>query len=259
MPALISAPGMGCYVLCNSAIPSNSGMAPSLSSRARSRHRLSSVAAMLICLSFAMAPLSQGQEIGRLYATKPPPGHAFIRIATVSDGAPPRVQVNSAELRIGATTGVSSYRAVPGQQTLNLMVDGVRASPDIVPGVETYLTLALTKTNASWTVQSIDEGLGSRDGLKARLRFFNLAPGCTATLKIADGPTIFQQAAFRSVQTRSINPVTARLEGSCGEAPAVLTLPQLRAGDSYSLFLRENSDQLRLTGQLDETEPYRER
>lgn len=206
-----------------------------------------------------MAPRSQGQEIGRLYATKPPPGYAFIRVATLSAGAPPRVQVNAAELRIGDITGASSYRAVPGQQKLNLLVDGVAVAPDIVPGGETYLTLVISKTKAGWTVQSIDEGLGSSDGLKARLRFFNLAPGCAATLKIADGPTVFQKAPFVSVQSRTINPVAARLEGSCGEAPADLTLPQLRAGDSYSLFLRKDSDQLRLTGQLDETEPYRER
>jgi hypothetical protein len=36
-------------------------------------------------------------------------------------------------------------------------------------------------------------------------------------------------------------------------------LPQLRAGDYYSIFLRKDAERLRLTGQLDETEPYRER
>lgn len=259
MPAPISAPGTGCYVFRAIQPPFPCSMAFSSLSRGRPHQWLFSIAALLIGLAFVLATSSQGQEIGRLYATRPPPGYSFIRIAALAGGAAPRVQVNAAELSLGADTGVSSYRAVPGQQKLNLVVDGVAASPDIVPASDTYLTLVISKTSAGWTVQSIDEGLGASDGLKARLRFFNLAPGCAATLKIADGPTIFQQAAFVSMQSRTINPVTAKLEGSCGEAPAELTLPQLRAGDSYSLFLRKDSDQLRLTGRLDETEPYRER
>jgi len=218
-----------------------------------------SVAALLMSFSIVMAPRSQGQEIGRLYATKPPSGYAFIRIATLSDGDPPRVQVNTADLQINDAARVSSYRAVRGNQPLNLSVNGSTLSKDVVPGAEAYLTLVISKTNSTWSVQSIDEGQSSSDGLKAKLRFFNLVPGCTATLKIADGPTIFQQTPFASVQSRTINPVTAKLEGSCGEGNASLTLPQLRAGDYYSIFLRKDSDQLRLTGQLDETEPYRER
>ncbi len=221
--------------------------------------RLLSVAALLMSFSIVMAPRSQGQEIGRLYATKPPSGYAFIRIATLSDGDPPRVQVNTADLQINDAARVSSYRAVRGNQPLNLSVNGSTLSKDVVPGAEAYLTLVISKTNSTWSVQSIDEGQSSSDGLKAKLRFFNLVPGCTATLKIADGPTIFQQTPFASVQSRTINPVTAKLEGSCGEGNASLTLPQLRAGDYYSIFLRKDSDQLRLTGQLDETEPYRER
>jgi len=216
-------------------------------------------AALLATLTIVVSTSSQAQDIGRLYATKPPPGYAYIRVVTGSDSDVPRVQVNSQDLRISEATGTSSYRAVAGNQPLNLSVNGSTVSKDLVPGAAAYLTLVISKTNSAWTVQTVDEGQSSGDGLKAKLRFFNLAPGCTATLKIADGPTIFQQAAFASVVSRSINPVTAKLEGSCGEANASLTLPQLRAGDYYSILLRKDSERLRLTGQLDETEPYRER
>lgn len=227
--------------------------------RSRSCLRLLSLAVLLLSLSIVTTPRSQGQEIGRLYATRPPPGYAFIRVATLSDGDLPQVQVNSADLQINEATGASSYRAVPGNQPLNLAVNGSTISKDVVPGAETYLTLVISKADSSWSVKSIDEGQSSSDGLKAKLRFFNLVPGCTATLKIADGPAIFQQTPSASVQSRAINPVTAKLEGSCGEADASLTLPQLRAGDYYSIFLRKDSERLRLTGQLDETEPYRKR
>lgn len=259
MSALMSARLVECYVCARFNQAPNSNMAPSSLSRGRLCRRLLSVAALLMPLSIVAAPRSQGQEIGRLYATRPPPGYAFIRIATLSEGDPPRIQVNSAELQIKEAARASSYRAVPGNQSLKLSVNGSTISQDIVPGAEAYLTLVISKTNSDWTVQSIDESQSSSDGLKARLRFFNLVPGCTATLKIADGPTIFQQTPFASVQSRTINPVTAKLEGSCNEANASLTLPQLRAGDYYSIFLRKDSERLRLTGQLDETEPYRER
>ncbi|MDA9520109.1 hypothetical protein XI06_06955 [Bradyrhizobium sp. CCBAU 11434] len=238
---------------------SDSDMASPSSFRGHFCLRLLSLAALLLFFSIALAARSQGQEIRRLYATRPPAGYAFIRIAALSEGPPPRVQVNSADLQINEATGASSYRAVPANELLNLSVNGAAISKDVVPDAEAYLTLVISRTNSTWNVQSIDEGQSSSDGLKAKLRFLNLVPGCTATLKIADGPTIFQQAPFGSVQSRTINPVTAKLEGSCDEGNAPLTLPQLRAGDYYSIFLRKDSERLRLTGQLDETEPYRER
>jgi hypothetical protein len=225
----------------------------------RRRHLSCSFAALLATLTMAIAATSRAQDVGRLYATKPPPGYALIRVVAAPDSALLRIQVNSADLQINEASGASFYRAVPGDQPLNLSVGGSTISKVIVPGAEAYLTLVISKTNLAWSVQSIDEGQNSSDGLKAKLRFFNLVPGCTATLKIADGPTIFQQTPFASVQSRTINPVTAKLEGSCGEANAALTLPQLRAGDYYSIFLRKDSERLRLIGQLDETEPYRER
>lgn len=219
MSALISARLIEWYVWVRSTTP-NSSMANFSPSRGRLCLRLFSLAALLMSLSIAMAPRSQGQEIGRLYATRPPPGYAFIRVATLSNGDFPHIEVNSADLPINEATGLSAYRAVPGNQPLNLAVNGSTISKDVVPGAETYLTLVISRTNSTWNVQSIDEGQSSSDGLKAKLRFFNLVPGCTATLKIADGPTIFQQAPFASVQSRTINPVTAKLEASCNEANA---------------------------------------
>ena len=104
-----------------------------------------------------------------------------------------------------------------------------------------------------------DEGQGSANDLKAQLRFFNLIPGCEASLKVADGPSVFDAATFGSVKSRAINPVQARLEASCNGRSAPSRLPQLRAGDHYSLFFREVAGKPTLTGQFDETEPYRDR
>jgi len=216
--------------------------------------------ALVLALSWVAASQGHAQEIGRLYAAKPPPGYAFVRVIAMVEGDLPRVQIDARDLPISERATASSYRAVPGGRALNLTVDGSTISGPISPRPDAYLTLAVAKTGSAWTIHAIDEGQNSGDGLKAKLRFFNLASGCTATLKISDGPTIFDQAPFESVQSRTINPVTAKLEGSCGEGGAAqMTLPQLRAGDYYSIFLRKGADRLSLTGQQDETETFRER
>jgi hypothetical protein len=53
--------------------------------------------------------------------------------------------------------------------------------------------------------------------------------------------------------------VEAQLEAACGGSSASLKLPQLRAGDHYSLFLTQTGGRSALSGQFDETEPYRDR
>lgn len=80
------------------------------------RQRLCSFAALLATLTIVVAASSRAQDIGRLYATKPPPGCAFIRVVTTSDSDAPKVQVNSQDLRMGEAIGASSYRAVPGNR-----------------------------------------------------------------------------------------------------------------------------------------------
>lgn len=118
----------------------------------------------------------------------------------------------------------------------------------------------VAREGANWTSRAIDEGQGSNaSDLKAQLRFFNLMPGCEATLRIAEGPTVFDAVAFTAVKSRAINPVEAQLEVTCGGSNASLKLPQLRAGDHYSLFLTQTGGKGVLSGQFDETEPYRER
>jgi alginate O-acetyltransferase complex protein AlgF len=118
----------------------------------------------------------------------------------------------------------------------------------------------VTREGTNWKTHAIDEGQGGNaSDLKAQLRFFNLMPGCEAMLRIAEGPTVFDAVAFTTVKSRAINPVEAQLEASCGGSNVSLKLPQLRAGDHYSLFLTQAGGKSALTGQSDETEPYRDR
>lgn len=249
-------------MLCSqpSSAPTDPMMAPIPDFSGCRRDLLACLGALIVALSGIAASQTHAQDIGRLYAAKPPPGYAFVRVVVMVEGDMPRVQIDARDLPIGERATASSYRAVPGGRALNLTVDGSTISGPIAPRPDAYLTLAIAKTGAAWSAHAIDEGQSAGDGLKARLRFFNLVSGCTATLKLSDGPTIFDQAPFESVQARTINPVTAKLEGSCGEGGAAqMILPQLRAGDSYSIFLRKGADRLSLAGQQDETETFRER
>ena len=200
------------------------------------------------------------QEIGRLYDTRPPPGYAFIRMVAGGDlKVGVKLRVDAVELPVGENDVASRYRAVRADRPVKLSVDGATIGESITPLPDKFYTLIVTRNGAGWSGLAIDEGQGSANDLKAQLRFFNLIPGCEASLKIADGPSVFDAATFGSVKSRAINPVQAQLEASCNGRSAPSRLPQLRAGDHYSLFFREVAGKPALTGQFDETEPYRDR
>lgn len=227
-------------------------------SRHRARHA-PIIVGLLATLSVVLTGMTgQAQEIGRLYASKPPPGYAFVRVVQIFALPPmPPLQLNAEQIKL--TDGATFYRAVPGSQPLRLTVAGRKVGGEIVPRPDSYLTVAIERVGEDWQSRVIDEGHGAADGLKAQLRFFNLVPDCAAVLKITDGAVVFSNASFASMLSRSINPVTARLNAVCGDREGSLTLPALRAGDSYSMFLRADDGKIILSGQLDETEAYRER
>lgn len=235
-------------------------MPPICVSRHRARHFLM-IAGLLTGLCVALpSGACQAQAIGRLYASKPPPGYAYIRVV-LSNASPAElpIQMNTRQINVTERDAATAYRAVPGNEPLRLSVAGTQVSGDIIPRPDSYATVAIAKDGMEWRARIIDEGQGTSDGLKARLRFFNLVSDCKAVLKITDGPVVFANASFASMLSRSINPVSARLDGSCGESHGSLDLPELHAGDSYSIFLRADAGKIILSGQLDETEAYRER
>jgi alginate O-acetyltransferase complex protein AlgF len=207
----------------------------------------------------AIAP-GAAQEIGKLYATRPPPGYAFIRLAAGRDlKAGADLRIDAVELPVGENDVASRYRAVRADKPVKLSIDGTTIAEGITPLPDKFYTLVVSRNGAGWSGLTIDEGQGSANDLKAQLRFFNLIAGCEASLKVAEGPSVFDAATFGSVKSRAINPVQAQLEASCNGHSAPSRLPQLRAGDHYSLFFREVGGEPALSGQFDETEPYRER
>jgi len=207
----------------------------------------------------AMEP-GAAQEIGKLYETRPPAGYAFVRVVAGSDvKASAKLRIDAFEAPVGENDVASRYRAVRADKPLKLSIDGATIGEGITPLPDKFYTLVVTRNGAGWSGLAIDEGQGSTNDLKVQLRFFNLIPGCDASLKVAEGPSVFDAATFGSVKSRAINPVQAQLEASCDGRSSPSKLPELRAGDHYSLFLREVAGKPTLTGQFDETEPYRDR
>lgn len=212
-----------------------------------------------IALWWFLTGQATAQEIGRLYAPRPPMGSAFVRVATANETKPgATIRMNTTEIPVDEGNIASRYRVAPADRPTVLSIDGVTIEVQLRPLSNRFYTIVVARNDAGWTGFTIDEGESHVDDLKAQLRFFNLVPNCEAELKISGGPTIFDAATARNVRSRAINPVQAQLEASCGGRSAPFKLPQLRSGDHYSLFLRETAGTLALSGQFDETEPFRD-
>ncbi|QRG08126.1 alginate O-acetyltransferase AlgF [Xanthobacter dioxanivorans] len=213
------------------------------------------IAACLAVTACALSP-ALAQELTRLYAPKPPLGSAYVRVVDLARGGAPVAIGTAAAAPIPQGDTATIYRIVKGGAPLAVTIGGRPPAGDIVPAADAFSTIVVPASGPAVVIADPTEG---RNDLKAQLRFYNLVPGCAGLLAVADGgPTVFEAVATNDTRQRAINPIEARLSAKCGEAAAPpLTLPPLKAGDHYSLFLMPGASGPVLTGQRDETEPYR--
>ncbi|MDC8758290.1 alginate O-acetyltransferase AlgF [Janthinobacterium fluminis] len=199
---------------------------------------------------------AQQTELARLYAAQPPAGAAFVR-AVNATGQPLRVALGAgaAEQELAPRGRIASaYRVVDAARPLALTVNGAAAGAPLTLAPDTFASVVVRAAGTGHTLQTIADTAGNRDGLRAELRFYNLAPACVARLALADGAAVFEQVAEGQSRQRAINPVAATVVGQCGDgAGQRLTLPALKAADHYSIFLLGGAV---LAGQLAQTEPY---
>jgi alginate O-acetyltransferase complex protein AlgF len=207
----------------------------------------------IVALLLGFAPPAIGQEVGKLYAPRPPAGYAFVRVARVGVG---EVDINDSKMQFDGSNTTSRYRAIKPENAVKISVDGAAIGGKIVPLPDQFSTIVLLQTKSGLTSYVVEEGQSNISDLKVQLRFFNLVSGCQASLKVADGPSIFDATAINNVRSRAINPVQATVQAICENATTSLSLPALHAGDHFSLFLIDRDGKLDLTGQFDETEPY---
>lgn len=213
------------------------------------------IAACLAVVASALSPAS-AQELTRLYAPKPPLGSAYVRVVDLARTGAPVAIGSAAAAPIPQGDTATIYRIVKGGVPLAVTIGGKPAAGEIKPAADAFSTIIVPASGPAVVIADPTEG---RNDLKAQLRFYNLLPGCAGAVAVADGgPTVFEAVATNDTRQRAINPIEAKLSARCGEAVAPpLTLPPLKAGDHYSLFLLPGAAGPVLTGQRDETEPYR--
>ena len=210
--------------------------------------------ALILLLGTCLAGPSMAEGVlAQLYAPRPAPGSAFVRVVNPTPDTL-KVKISTGtEQAIGPAQLASSYAIVKGDEPFTVTINGKSAGQMTVKK-DSFNTLV----QQDGKFQVLDDSAGSDDAMKAELRFYNLASDCAkGSLSVADGgPQLFADVAPNSSSTRAINPVSASLTAGCGSAATEkLALPQLRAGDHYSLFLTGSAAKPVLKGLLSSTEP----
>ncbi|MGR7995011.1 alginate O-acetyltransferase AlgF [Xanthobacter sp. ZOL 2024] len=222
----------------------------------RARRVRALVLAALATAAVAGPNATSAQELTRLYAPKPPAGSAYVRVVDLTrSGSPISFSSDARAVQPGSGEAASIYRIVKGGAPLTLNLAGKPVNGPVTPPADAFSTLVITPDESLILIPDSTEG---RNDLKAQLRFYNLVPDCIGAVTVVDGPKVFEGVATHDTRQRSINPIEATLEASCGATKTeALKLPPLKAGDHYSLFLVPTGGAPVLAGQRDETEPYR--
>ncbi len=207
---------------------------------------------------FTVTYPAMAQELGKLYAARPPEGSAFARIVSGLD-TPAIIKLGSLDTVTLDRDGnhATDFRVLKGGQRNKLEVNGavIADTLDILPN--SFVTILLSEADRQIKAKVITDSTRGHDDLKAELRAYNLIHNCNGQIAIAGGPAVFNDLVTGETMQRAINPVSADLEGKCISNDSVgssaLKLPQLKAGDRYSLFLIGSLDQPVLKGQIDQT------
>ncbi|MGA3252399.1 MAG: alginate O-acetyltransferase AlgF [Paraburkholderia sp.] len=220
------------------------------------------VAATSVALLSAGVAYAAADDVASLYGPQAPADASYLRVLNASSQAV-RVALAGSEapqtLSPGAVTRFSVLtQGTPARVTVDgkVLVDAVgsaNATANATTRADDAVTVALRHDAKGWHAMLIVGRYERVDGLKATLRVFNFAPGCSARIGVdGNGPTVFAQVAAGAQDTRAINPVSAKLVGQCGAvASAALPLPALAAGDSYSLFVTGDAAKPVLSGARD--------
>ncbi|WGS51247.1 alginate O-acetyltransferase AlgF [Paraburkholderia sp. D15] len=211
------------------------------------------VTAAALCA--ANAAHAAADDVASLYGPQPPANASYLRVLNASSQAV-RVALAGSEAPQSVAPGAATRFSVLTQGTpARVSVDGkVLAEASGAPAnAGDAVTVALRHDAQGWHATRIVGRYERADGLKATLRAFNFATGCSAKIGLdGNGPTVFAQVAAGAQDSRAINPVSAKLVGQCGAAAsAALALPTLAAGDSYSLFVTGDAAKPVLSGVRD--------
>jgi alginate O-acetyltransferase complex protein AlgF len=218
----------------------------------------------LIVIACCHAACAGAQEtaLARLYPRQAPAGSSFVRVANatllplrVAVGAGAPEQALAPQGRIA-----TEYKAVDASRPVAFQVNGQPAGRPLTLAPNVFATVVIRADGKGHALQTITDAPAQHDGLRAELRFYNLAPACLARLDVADGPSVFERVPEGQSRQRAINPVAATVVGQCQAGYGGgqrLTLPDLKPADHYSVFLLGGAGATALAGQLAQTEAYK--
>ncbi|MFM0735144.1 alginate O-acetyltransferase AlgF [Paraburkholderia sediminicola] len=220
------------------------------------------VATAVTALLSAGVAHAAADDVASLYGPQPPANASYLRVLNASSQAvrvvlagseAPQTLAPGAATRFSVLTQGTPARVTVDGKALVDVTDSANATANATTRAGDAATVALRHDAKGWHAMRIVGRYERVDGLKATLRAFNFAPGCSARIGVdGNGPTVFSQVAAGAQDARAINPVSAKLVGQCGAAAsAALPLPALAAGDSYSLFVTGDAAKPVLSGARD--------
>ncbi|WP_084169724.1 alginate O-acetyltransferase AlgF [Paraburkholderia ferrariae] len=222
------------------------------------RTTLASVMAGVALAGVGPAAMAQAAaDVASLYGPQPPADAAYLRVLNASTQPVKVVYTGGGPVQTLAPRAVTRYAVLRPGEPLSVNLDGHSlprsdsGSAKAVAG--DYVTVAVLHDAHGWHASAIAARGDRIDGLKATLHAYNFAANCGANIGIAGaGTTVFGNLAEGNTAARAINPVTASLVGQCGSATsAAVALPQLAAGEGYSLFVLGDAANPMLAGARD--------
>ncbi len=219
---------------------------------------VSKFAVAVAALLPAVAAHAAADDVASLYGPQPPANASYLRVLNASPQAAYVALAGSEATQTLAPGAATRFSVLTPGTPARVMVDGkvlvdATGPADAAARAGDAVTVALRHDAKGWHATRIVARYERADGLKATLRAFNFAPGCSARIGVdGNGPAVFAQVATGAQDARAINPVSAKLVGQCGAAAsAALQLPTLAAGDGYSVFVTGDAAKPVLSGARD--------
>ena len=203
-----------------------------------------------------------------LYGKQPPIGSAFIRVVNAT-AAPLSIEMDDfGAMQLGAGQGdrVAPFRVVEDAAKHPVHVTAKQGGAD---AILTYPA----PPNGTATIL-VEPGEGGRlvlrpvvdqvefNQVRARLAFYNAAPGCAAASLAMEpaGTAVFDNVAAGTTKSRTVNPVQATLRAQCGgQSSPDLALAGMAIGSSYSIWLMQPGSEPLLFLTKDAAAPYKPR
>ncbi|MBU8536534.1 ABC transporter permease [Falsiroseomonas tokyonensis] len=199
---------------------------------------------LLLLAALALTSPARAQA-PMLYELRLPDGFALIRYANGLEAATSLRSEFDLPRELGTEDAarVSRYFVVENaagrELELRIASGGATASASFRVNPNTFNTVLLLREGGRIVARHIEDST-EYNRLRARLTFYNAAPGCAAATLALDpsGRPVIPDLAFPGMQARTITPAAAKLRVQCGaDRVGPLDLGRLEAGQLASLWL----------------------